>query len=78
MEIQGNFSSPSARLIDIELVRCENQHYCKSSEEITEYLRNKYFLLMYNQIRFDSEKYKTEAFVHESVTEWIAINTQTI
>ena len=78
MKIQGNFSSPSAQLIDIELVRCENKHYCKSPEEINEFLRNKFFLLMYNQIRFDTELYKTESFVHESITEWITINTQTI
>ena len=78
MRIYGDFSSQEARLIDLQLVKCHDKDYCKSDEYIQEFMKDKYFLLLSNRIRFDSEQYRTNAFVSESVFEWITINTQVI
>ena len=34
--------------------------------------------MLSNKVRFDPEKYSQEAFVEESVLEWITINTQVV
>ena len=36
---------------------CLNKSYCKSPEQILNFVRGKFLLLLHNQIRFDSEKY---------------------
>ena len=76
MKLYGDFNSQAARLIDFQLIKCHDQDYCKSDEEIMEFMKNKFILMLSNKVRFDPEKYSTEAFVEESVLEWITINTQ--
>ena len=75
MKLYGDFNSQAARLIDFQLIKCHDQDYCKSDEEIMEFMKNKFILMLSNKVRFDPEKYSTEAFVEESVLEWITINT---
>ena len=53
MRINGDFNSAEARLLDIKLVKCHGHSYCKSDEEITNFLKDKFLLLLYNKIRFD-------------------------
>ena len=55
LELYGDFSSEEARLIDLQLVRCHDQDYCKSEEEIMQWMKNKWLLLLSNRIRFDPE-----------------------
>ena len=59
MYISGSYNSDKARLMNIQLVRCSEEDEeelgikCKSSEEITTFMRNKFFLMLYNQRRFE-------------------------
>ena len=76
LEIQGTFSSKKAKLLRATLNRCSGHDYCKSQEEINEYLENKYLLLLINQIRFDSERYGEESIVPESRVDWIRVSTK--
>ena len=76
MYIYGDFSAASARLIDIKLVKCHDQDYCKSDEEILDFVANKFMLLMKNQIRWNHEKFGKDSFVKESLMDWVTINTQ--
>ena len=55
MNIYGDFNSEEARLIDVQLIRCHDQDYCKSDEEIMQWMKNKWLLLLSNRIRFDPE-----------------------
>ena len=55
MRIYGNFNSFKARIINMQLIRCHDGGYfaengitCKSDAEITQFLRNKYFIMLYN------------------------------
>ena len=58
MRIYGDFHSQSARTIHVQFMRCSNstesEQICKSDEEITNFMKGKYILLLTNQIRFDS------------------------
>ena len=55
---------------------CNDKPYCKDTEEIKAFIRNKYLVLLYNQIRFDSNSYENEAMVPESRLKWIPINSR--
>ena len=55
MKVFGDWNSKFARLIDITLTKCTGHTYCKTENEIKDWLKNKFFVLMYNKIRFDSE-----------------------
>ena len=59
--IFGDYNSVSANLINIQLVKCNNVTQpgveCKSDEEILNFFRGKYILLLYNENRFNSQFY---------------------
>ena len=40
-----------------------------------QFMKDKFLIMLSNKVRFDPEKYSQEAFVEESVLEWITINT---
>ena len=52
IRINGDYNSDKASQINVQLVRCDKNNtkgvVCKSDEEITTWLRGKYFLFMYN------------------------------
>ena len=58
--------------------RCnpEERSDCKPKEEIDEWIRGKYLVLLYNQIRIDSNKLETEAVVTESMLKWFPMSFQ--
>ena len=65
MKIRGTFQTERASLLEVQLVRCFNsteyddrQVTCKSEEEITEFIRGNYIILVYNHRRFNPELYK--------------------
>ena len=76
----GDFNSDRASLMNVQLVLCNKETQpnleCKSEDDIKKFLRNKYVLLLYNQVRFDSNFYGQEAIRRESQIKWITINTQ--
>ena len=58
-------------------MKCRNYEYCKSEEEINEYMRKRYLILLTNQIRFDPNNLGKEAIVKESVIEWFRLSVKT-
>ena len=83
MKIYGDYNSAKARIINIQLVLCSNEGYfaengitCKSETERTQFLRNKFFLMLYNQKRFDTSSYTDKGIIEESKLLWQPINTQ--
>ena len=75
LELYGDWNSDSARTIQISLERCSREAYCKSDEEIDQFLKGTYLMLLNNQIRFDSTNYGTEAIKLESRVRWYSIST---
>ena len=51
--IFGNYNSMKARLLDVQLQKCQGEKYCKSEEEINTFLRNKFIIMLNNLKRFD-------------------------
>ena len=52
--ISGNFNTINTSNIMVLLVRCQGKDYCKSDEEITEFVRGKFLIVYVNEIRFES------------------------
>ena len=77
LEIWGDYNSKSAQQIAIKFKMCEGYDYCEKKEDIREWLRGKYILLLYNQIRFQTEEYFEEAAVKEAVLQYVPISSQT-
>lgn len=75
MYLYGDYNSPRARLIELQLEMCLDKPYCKSKDEITEFMRDKYLILLYNQINFDSDLYGENSIIPESNLIWIPVNT---
>ena len=74
LELYGDWNSEKARTIQISLKRCSGQAYCKTDEEIDQFLKGKYLLLLNNQIRFDQTFYGAESIKMESRIRWISIS----
>ena len=75
MKIYGDYNSSKARLLTVRLIRCQDDIKCKSDEEITNFLSNKYFLILANERRFDSSIYGQNSIYDESSVVWLPINT---
>ena len=76
LRIYGDYNSYKAQLFNIQFVKCHDKPgFCKSDEEISEFLRNKYILLFYNQVRFDAKYYGSESIIAESRIKWLNFNT---
>ena len=50
--IQGNFNTDTADFIRIRLIRCTDEDYCKSEEEIKAYMRFRFLMVYMNRVRF--------------------------
>ena len=48
MHINGDFDSDTARQINIQLLKCTDRPDCKSEEEILDYFKGKYLLILNN------------------------------
>ena len=71
----GDYNSLAARTITVQLKKCHGKVYCKSDEEINKFIRDKYLLMLNNQIRLDSSKYGAESIIMESRITWFRIST---
>ena len=52
----------------------EETSHCKSKEEIDEKMELINFVLMTNDVRFDSSKYGDESIVRESTLSWMRVS----
>ena len=75
MHIAGDFNSHAARLMNIQLIKCHGEDYCESPEKITEFLRNKYFVFMYNLVKFQADGFGEDSVKEEARLIWLSINT---
>ena len=73
--LYGDYDSDIANLLRISIETCknttENGNHCKSPELITEWLKDKYILLYYNQIKFNTTAYHEESLSHRSYLRWV-------
>ena len=54
--IWGDYDSAMAMQLAVKFHMCSGHDYCKTEEEIRDFLSGKYIVLLYNQIRFDAER----------------------
>ena len=47
-------------------MKCSGEDYCKSEEEIDQFVRDKYLILYMNRVRFNADSFGEESIVKES------------
>lgn len=70
LRLAGEYSSDEGSFVKVSLNACVGQAHCKSDQEIKDYLRGSYMLLLTNQMRFDSTRFGPDAIVRESRISW--------
>ena len=72
---RGNFDSDSGKTLFVSLEKCHDRPDCKPENEIVEFFRGKYLVLLLNHIYFDVGQLKENSIVAESFTYWIPIGS---
>jgi len=54
---------------------CEGESYCKTRQEITDWLSGKYIVLLHNQVRFKTDDFGTERLVREARIIYIPVSS---
>jgi hypothetical protein len=76
-EIFGNFNSQAAKQLTLYLELCDQSTgLCESEDKVNDWLKDKYLLVLSNQINFDSEAYDQDKIRAESTLTWYKVNTQ--
>ena len=74
MMIKGDYNSNNAQMLLITFNRCHDRQDCKSKEEIDDFIKGKYMVVMSNTVRFDSLLLAQNAIVRESVLTWYPVS----
>ena len=53
MFIYGDYNADKTSQFNIQFIKCHDRPDCKSDKEITASIKNKYMVILYNQVRFD-------------------------
>ena len=48
LTVFGDYNSYKAQQFNVQFVKCHDKPYCKRPDEITEFLKNKFFVILYN------------------------------
>lgn len=76
IKLWGDYNSPKAQTFKVDFEKCTGKDYCKSEAEIRDWLRQKFIVLIYNQVRFNPEGYGEQSVIRESRIHYIPVNTQ--
>ena len=79
-KIFGDYNSYKASQFNVQFLKCNKDIHpdveCKSDAEITEFIRGKFMMLVFNQVRFDSSQYGHDSIISESKLQWVPVNSQ--
>mmetsp|Transcript_10769 Transcript_10769/g.13475 ORF Transcript_10769/g.13475 Transcript_10769/m.13475 type:complete len:260 (+) Transcript_10769:65-844(+) len=75
LTIWGDYNSAKAMQLSVKFHMCSGHSYCKSKDEIREWISGLYIVLLYNNIRFKSESYFDESMVREARLLYIPVSS---
>ena len=73
LRLYGDYNSYKALQFNIQFIKCHDKPagFCKTDAEIKEFMRDKFILILHNQVRFDSTKYGSESIIPETRVKWL-------
>lgn len=74
--IWGDYNSNTAQQLAVSFVMCKDHEYCKSENEIREWLKNKFIVLLYNKLSFTRDRYFHQTLQEASVIQYIKVSSQ--
>ena len=75
LRIWGDFDQPQAMQLAISFHMCQGKKKCKSEEEIKNWLAGKYIVILYNQVRFKTDKLGSSALIKEARIKYIPVSS---
>ena len=75
--IWGDYNSAKAMQLSVRFKMCEGETWCESEENIRKWLKQKYIVILYNQVNFEHNKFHQDSFKEESRLSYIPISSQT-
>ena len=81
IQVQGDYNSPRARQLVFLFERCDPETFtqgeCQSDEAITDWIRRKFVIIYFNQMRFNTLEYAENGKIsREAKLVYIPINSQ--
>lgn len=76
LHIFGDYNTQSAKLFNIQFIKCHDRPDCKKEDEIIQFLRNKFIATVYNEITFNANERGAQSLNRASRLVWNPINTQ--
>ena len=74
----GDFASEESRQFNIDFVKCNTTEHddCKTDKQVEEYVRDKYLLILSNQVKFVNSQYGEKSVVPRTNLQWSRFNSQ--
>lgn len=71
--LRGDLDAATASILDVVVSRCDSseEDNCKPDEVTREHFADKYFVILTNDIRFDSKNFGEDAIIRESTLTWL-------
>ena len=74
LRVSGDYNSETARQVNIQLKKC-NGTGCKTDDQIKEYFRNKFMLMLVNEGHFVTDGFGEQRVKQEARVQWLRINS---
>ena len=75
LRIWGNYNSKMAMQLSVKFHMCKGYNYCKSEQEIRDWLSGKFIVVLYNQMRFKTDEFGSESVIKEARIQYIPISS---
>ena len=79
VQLNGDYNSYKARVLKIAFEKCDREKnpigFCATEEEITDFLKRKFIMIIQNQFRFQTSEYDEDRIVQESKLVWFPITS---
>ncbi len=75
LSFYGSWDTENTSMLEVLLRRCSSRPDCKSDTEITAFFREKFLIVLHNNVLFDDKNLNHRTVKRESAFKWLSINT---
>ena len=78
IKLKGNFNTAHASVLHLFFEKCDKsvRKTCKTDKEISNFIKNKYFIIAYDKLTLDANGYGPKTFKKKTNLDWLPIQVQ--
>ena len=76
ISLWGDYNTEKAQNLMVMFEMCEGRADCKSEEEIRDWLKQKFIVLLYNTVSFDPSGYDQDTLIRESKFHYVPFSSR--